>query len=121
MSGFFAIRDLPQYYARIYTDEDNEISFSFEGVRCVIDAADGSFTIRVDTSMRIYMSSMSIVRTGFIDKYGKYLFNKKNKWAADNKHYAEQSDGDVTYYSNAQYFENNIERNIRQRKVYIRV
>jgi hypothetical protein len=121
MSGFFAIRDLPPSGARIITDETNEISFSFEGVTCTVDNTDGSFTIRTDTSMRIYGLSMGIVRTGFIDKHGRYSFNKKDRWTSDYRNYAEQSDGDVKYYDNSRYFENNIATLLRQRKVYIRV
>ena len=121
MSGFFAIRDLPPSGARIITDETNEISFSFEGVTCTVDNSDGSFTIRVDTTTRGYMISMGVVRTGFIDKHGKYVFNKKDRWTSDYRSYAEESDGDVKYYGNSRYFENNIARQLNQRKVHIRV
>jgi len=121
MSGFFAIRDLPQPNARIVTDENNEISFSFEGVTCTVDNSDGSFTIRVDTTTRGFMLPMGVVRTGSIDKHGKYVFNKKDRWTSDYRNYAEHSDGDVTYYGSSRYFENNISRQLNQRKVRIRV
>lgn len=121
MSGFFAIRDLPQPSARVTTDENDEISFSFEGVTCTVDNADGSFTIRVDTSTRIYPHVTRILLTGYIDKYGRYTYSKKSRWATERLHYARESDGDVRYYADPRYFEDNITRQLRQHKVYIRV
>lgn len=108
----FQVRMLPNRGAVVATDDNDELIFSFEGLdkrRCRVTGA--LYITYAGTLADKLRTRHCVLTTGHVDNKGRYSFNKRSRWATDNKEYYIESSVDKAeenYWDSPAYFNNNI-------------